>query len=124
MKYIFSSLAVLLFLSCNSGDKIKLEPNFLIGGEWCGISELAGGQICLEFLDQKAYLRVKNEKFYNPLDYIIHEIDQKAQTISWEFSGEGTINVFHIKSQDTLEFKQEGAENSYVFTRSKVKYSE
>ena len=78
----------------------------------------------MEFLDQKAYLKVKNEKFYNPLDYIIHEIDQKAQTISWEFSGEGTINVFHIKSQDSLEFKQEGAENSYVFSRSKVKYSD
>ena len=73
-------------------------------------------------MESKAYLTVKREKFYNPLDYTILKIDEEAQTIDWEFSGEGTLNVFKIISQDTLEFKQLGAQNSATFIRRKVKY--
>ncbi|MDA9811952.1 hypothetical protein N9C07_07040 [Flavobacteriaceae bacterium] len=115
-------LSIILILGCNSLTKSKIDANFLIGGEWCGESELAGGQICLEFMESKAYLTVKREKFYNPLDYTILKIDEEAQTIDWEFSGEGTLNVFKIISQDTIEFKQLGAQNSATFIRRKVKY--
>ena len=71
-------LSIILILGCNSLTKSKIDANFLIGGEWCGESELAGGQICLEFMESKAYLTVKREKFYNPLDYTIMAIKGKS----------------------------------------------
>ena len=59
MKY---SLAISIFLisfnSCNS--RINLD-NYLQGGVWCGYSELSEGEICIEFLEKDAYLKVKRE---------------------------------------------------------------
>ncbi len=54
----------------------------------------------------------------------LHQLSDSRDdyTIDWEFSGEGTLNVFKIISQDTLEFKQLGAQNSATFIRRKVKY--
>jgi|TARA_B110000285_G_C15141887_1_gene631366 hypothetical protein len=115
--YIFSAT---LLLCCNSNAENKIDLNFLIGGQWCGESELAGGEICIEFLNTKAYLKVKGQRFYNPLDYIIIKRDGWKKTISWEFVGEGTINVFKIISQDTVEFKQQGAESAAKFIRLKI----
>jgi hypothetical protein len=109
---------LLIIVSCDSTSKTNLD-GFLIGGEWCGESELAGGEICLQFLDSKAYLTDKGVRYYNPLDYEISTIDEVQQTITWEFVGEGTLNVFKIISQDTIEFQQKGAKKPSLFVRTR-----
>ena len=110
---------ILLFIvSCDSTSKTDLD-GFLVGGEWCGESELAGGEICLQFLESKAYLTDKGVRYYNPLDYEISNIDELQRTTTWEFVGEGTLNVFKIISQDTIEFQQKGAKKPSLFVRKR-----
>ena len=120
MKYTFvTTLLFLTVVSCNS--KIVSE-NFLQGGVWCGYSKLSGGELCLQFLETEAYLTVKNERFFNPIPYVVTKIDEENQSISWEFVGEGTSNVFYIISQDTIRFKQKGAQDFSKFIRKDNNY--
>ena len=63
----YSLTITLLFsvlISCS--PKIDLN-NYLQGGVWCGYSELSGGKLCIEFLENEAYLKVKRELFFNSL---------------------------------------------------------
>ena len=46
-------LSIILILGCNSLTKSKIDANFLIGGEWCGESELAGGRFVWNLWNQK-----------------------------------------------------------------------
>ena len=119
MKNISLSLLIFLLLSCNFNTESEIDPDFLIGGRWCGETEVSGGEICIEFMNTKAYLTTKNAPFNNALDYLVLKRDVEAQTITWEFLGEGTLNVFKIISQDSIEFKQKGAKNSAIFKRLK-----
>ena len=119
MKNILVAFLFFVLLSCNANGESEIDPNFLIGGKWCGETEVSGGEICIEFLNEKAYLTTKDAPFNNALDYLVLKRDAKAQTISWEFAGEGTLNVFKIISQDSIEFKQKGAKNSAIFSRYK-----
>ena len=113
----FKTIIGLFFLaSVSCSPKIDLK-NYLQGGVWCGYSELSGGELCIEFLEANAYLKVKNELFFNPLPYVITKIDKKRQIITWEFVGEGTLNELFIISQDTVNFKQKGAKDFAKFTR-------
>ncbi len=117
MKYTLAiALLFLTFYSCNT--KIDLN-NYLQGGVWCGYSELSGGELCIEFLKTEAYLKVKRERFFNPIPYVVHDIDEENLSITWEFVGEGTLNKFFIISQDTLNFKQKGAKDFAKFVRKK-----
>ena len=120
MKNILLALLIFLLLSCNANRQSEIDPNFLIGGRWCGETEVSGGEICIEFLNTKAYLTTKNAPFNNALDYLVLKRDLEAQTITWEFVGEGTLNVFKIISQDSVEFKQKGAKNPAIFKRLKI----
>ncbi len=119
MKNILLALLIFLSLSCNTNKESGIDPDFLIGGKWCGETEVSGGEICIEFLNTKAYLTTKDKPFSNALDYLVLKRDGEAQTITWEFVGEGTLNVFKIISQDSIEFKQKGAKNSAIFKRLK-----
>ena len=119
MKNILLVLLIFLLLNCNTNRESEIDPDFLIGGRWCGETEVSGGEICIEFMNTKAYLTTKNAPFNNALDYLVLKRDVEAQTITWEFLGEGTLNVFKIISQDSIEFKQKGAKNSAIFKRLK-----
>lgn len=112
-------LTCLALVSCS--PKIDLK-NYLQGGVWCGHSELSGGELCIEFMESNAYLKVKNELFFNPLPYVITKIDKEKQSITWEFVGEGTLNEFFIISQDTVNFKQRGAKDFAKFIRKDNNY--
>jgi hypothetical protein len=68
----------------------------------------------------KAYLTTKDAPFIPALDYLVLKRDGEAQTITWEFVGEGTLNVFKIISQDSVEFTQKGAKNPSIFKRLKI----
>ena len=113
------ALTFLTTVSCSS--KINLK-NYLQGGMWCGYSELSEGELCIEFMGKDAYLKVKNEFFFNPLPYVIRKIDEEKQIITWEFVGEGTLNEFFIISQDTINFKQKGATKFAKFVRREKVY--
>ena len=62
-------------------------------------------------------MTTKDKSFGNALDYLVLKRDGEAQTITLEFVGEGTINIFKIISRDSIEFKQKGAKNSAIFKR-------
>ena len=98
MKNILLVLLIFLLLNCNTNRESEIDPDFLIGGRWCGETEVSGGEICIEFLNTKAYLTTKNAPFNNALDYLVLKREVEAQTITWEFVGEGTLNVFKITS--------------------------
>jgi hypothetical protein len=117
------SLAISVFLItfCSCNPKIDLN-NYLQGGVWCGYSELSEGEICIEFLEKDAYLKVKRERFINSIPYVVHKIDEGKKSITWEFVGEGTLNEFFVVSQDTVNFKQKGAKSFAKFIRKKHNY--
>ena len=120
MKYSLTiTLLFSVLMSCS--PKIDLN-NYLQGGVWWGYSELSGGELCIEFLENEAYLKVKRERFFNPLPYEVLEINEKSQSITWEFVGEGTLNEFFIISRDTVNFKQKGAKEFAKFIRKKHNY--
>tara|TARA_B100000767_G_scaffold193716_1_gene180840 strand:+ start:770 stop:1132 length:363 start_codon:yes stop_codon:yes gene_type:complete len=119
MKNILFVLLIFLLFSCDVNRESEIDPDFLIGGKWCGETEVSGGEICIEFLNTKAYLTTKNAPFNNALDYLVLKRDGEARTITWEFVGEGTLNVFKIISKDSIEFKQKGSKNSAIFKRLK-----
>jgi hypothetical protein len=98
MKNILLALLIFLLLSCNTKRESEIDLDFLIGGRWFGETEVSGGEICIEFLNTKAYLTTKNAPFNNALDYLVLKREVEAQTITWEFIGEGTLNVFKITS--------------------------
>ena len=120
MKNISLSLLIFLLLSCNANSESEIDPNFLIGGKWCGETEVSGGEIYIEFLNMKAYLTTKDIPFIPALEYLVLKRDGETQKITWEFVGEGTLNVFKIISQDSVEFKQKGAKNPAIFKRLKI----
>ena len=120
MKNISLSLLIFLLLSCNFNTESEIDPDFLIGGKWCGETEVSGGEICIEFLNMKAYLTTKDTPFIPALEYLVLKRDGETQKITWEFVGEGTLNVFKIISQDSVEFKQKGAKNPAIFKRLKI----
>ena len=122
--FLMKNFIAIIFLfitviSCN--PKIDLN-NYLKGGVWCGYSELSGGELCLEFLETEAYLKVKRERFFNPIPYVVSKIDEESQSITWEFVGEGTLNKFFVISQDSVKFKQKGAKDFAWFIRKKSNY--
>ena len=73
-------------------------------------------------MEKDAYLKVKRERFINPLPYVIHKVDEGKKSITWEFVGEGTLNEFFVISQDTVNFKQKGANSFAKFVRKKHNY--
>ena len=120
MKYSLT-ITLLFFVLISCRPKIDLN-NFLQGGVWCGYSELTGGELCIEFLENEAYLKVKKELFFNSLPYEVRKINEESQSITWEFLGEGTLNEFFIISRDTVNFKQTGAKEFAKFIRKKNYY--
>ena len=120
MKYYLTTI-LLFFALISCSPKIDLN-NYLQGGVWCGYSELSKGELCVEFLEKEAYLKVKRERFFNPLPYEVRKIDEENQSITWEFVGEGTLNEFFIISRDTVNFKQKGAKDFAKFIRKKHNY--
>jgi hypothetical protein len=56
------------------------------------------------------------------LPYVIHKVDEGKKSITWEFVGEGTLNEFFVISQDTVNFKQKGANSFAKFVRKKHNY--
>lgn len=120
MKYYLTTI-LLFFALISCSPKIDLN-NYLQGGVWCGYSELSKGELCVEFLEKEAYLKVKRERFFNPLPYKVRKIDEENQSITWEFVGEGTLNEFFIISRDTVNFKQKGAKDFAKFIRKKHNY--
>ena len=75
MKDISLSLLIFLSLSFNANTESEIDPNFLIGGKWCGETEVSGGQICIEFLNMKAYLTTKDTPFIPALEYPVLKRD-------------------------------------------------
>ena len=115
------TISLLFFVLTSCSPKIDLN-SYLQGGVWCGYSELSGGELCIEFLENEAYLKVKKELFFNSLPYKVREINEESQSITWEFVGEGTLNEFFIISRDTVNFKQKGAKECAKFIRKKHNY--
>ena len=92
MKYPLTIFIFLIaFCSCN--PKIDLN-NYLQGGVWCGYSELSEGEICIEFLEKDAYLKVKRERFINPIPYVVHKIDKGKKIAEKKYS-----NTFFLFSK-------------------------
>ena len=85
IKNILLALLIFLSLSCNTNKESEIDPDFLIGGKWCGETEVSGGEICIKFLNTKAYIITKDKPFSNSLDYLVLKRDGEAQTITWEF---------------------------------------
>jgi hypothetical protein len=107
MKLFVFLLSLFLLFSCQESPKIDLN-DFLIGGSWCGKSQMAGANVCLEFMEDKVLVKVEGgDQTGDYFQYSIIEMDYENQRILWEIRGEGLVNVFKLIDENTVELTLE-----------------
>ena len=102
MRFRLFLFGLFLFASCQPQPKIDLN-SFLIGGSWCGKSQMAGTDVCLQFFEDKVLVKIEGQE--GPGDYFqyaVLEINQDEQKILWEMKGEGLVNIFKVIDQNTV----------------------
>ena len=107
MRFSVLLFSLFLFFSCQESPKIDLN-GFLEGGSWCGKSQMAGADVCLEFKEDTVLVKVEgSDQKGNLFQYSILEIDTDNQRVLWEIKGEGLVNIFKVIDQNTVELTLE-----------------
>ncbi|MDG1652597.1 MAG: hypothetical protein P8H87_03955 [Flavobacteriaceae bacterium] len=102
MRFRLFLFGLFLFASCQPQPKIDLN-SFLIGGSWCGKSQMAGTDVCLQFFEDKVLVKIEGQEGAGDyFQYAVLEINEDEQKILWEMKGEGLVNIFKVIDQNTV----------------------
>ena len=104
MKYHLT-IFIFLIVFCSCNPKIDLN-NYLQGGVWCGYSELSEGEICIEFLEKDAYLKMRIVEIPAAFKKVQISPANKVKTLNDELIENNNLrNNLSIKSQQFWDNK-------------------